>query len=415
VEYIDYALDIRPTSSYNLFIAEVFALDKNVLDLLMSTSIGLPQNVRRKRLINTYSLDIHRLSRILSSDINQNYRSVISYNAFKDNFNQLYVSSFNDDSGNIYEGLTNFYPLNVDNYLKFSGQKYTADFEFSPLISITGDSAQINAEKTIYKASVFPMFPIIFFTNIPAHDSYGPSFLSSINFNMSTIDNVPMVNISCSTVGGKSIEVEKPIERFMPETDTFQPILLNFPESETLFEESTTDFKNLYRASSILDCLIDVNKAHKTVEELQTSLQNRNNKNSLISERIVGFNLQIQNNIEFVYTQPEIDNQILDDNVGPKYAKLSSRTVSGSFTIYSVEPNIITPSYENGITLYFGGPFFYPLPKVNWNNPKVTIKPGGGYLHEISFLAKLPKNTGFFSDNYPVSEIGINFSVLKNL
>ncbi len=415
MEYIDYALDIRPSSSYNIYVAEIFKLDQNTLTLLMSTTIGLPQNVRRKRLINSFSLDIHKLARTISSDINQNYRSVVDYSAFQNNFHPLYVSSFNDSSGDPYSGLPNFYPLNVDNHLKYSSQKYTADFDFSPLISISENNEHLNAEQVIYKASIFPLYPILIFSTIDAHDSYGPSFVSSMNFNMSTINNAPVVNISCNTVGGKIIEISKPTERTLPATDTFQPILLNFPESETLFEESTVDFKNLYRSSSILDCLIDPNTAHPNVESLQTAIQSRNSPDSLVSERIVGFNLSIQNGIDFIFTQSQYKNLVLDDNVGPKYAKLTSRTVSGSFTIYSVEPNIITPSYENGITLYFGGPFFYPIPKVNWNNPKVTIKPGGGYLHEISFLARLPEKTGFFSNPYPVSEFGINFEDLKDM
>ena len=108
-----------------------------------------------------------------------------------------------------------------------------------------------------------------------------------------------------------------------------------------------------------------------------------NNPDYLLTERIVSYSLSISNNFDMKYTQPSINGQILDDNIGAKFITLTSRTVSGSFTIYSVEPNIITPSYENGITLYFGGPFFYSIPRVNWNMPKVTINPAGGFTHVI--------------------------------
>lgn len=412
MDYSNYALSIRPSSSYNVFICDkIFPFSQE----LFSTNTGIPFNKRRSKLLTSFSLDLHNLARLTSSVLNENSRSLIEYDTFSEYFYPLYVSKFNDDSGDVYNQLKNFYPLNVDNHLLYSGQKYSAEFDFSPLISISGTSQQIEAEKVIYKASIFPIYPFILFSTIQSHESYGPSFLSTLNFNMSSMDNLPIVNISCSTIGGKIMEVIKPASDIYPETDLFEPLLLNPVGAGTAVTESYTNFKNLYRAASMLDCFVDVNTAHTSKEALLKAIQSRNNPDYLLTERIVSYSLSISNNFEMKYTQPSIDGQILDDNIGAKFITLTSRTVSGSFTIYSVEPNIITPSYENGITLYFGGPFFYSIPRVNWNMPKVTINPAGGFTHVITFTAKLPEKTGLFVSNLPVSEFGITFDQALNL
>ena len=416
MDYNNYFLDIRPTSSYNFYVMEAIPLNRNSYQELMNTTTGLPHNHRRTRALNTFCMNLRLLSEKLSTDININNRKVINYEANIDNFKPLFVSKYDDDTGgNIYSKLNSFYPLTLDNHPRFSEQIFNNNFEFTPLISDNTDNEQLEAEKIIYKASVLPMYPMVFLSTIEAHETFGPSFLSTFSINLSSMGSIPMVDISCSSKGGKIIEVSKPLERPTLLTESKNIIQINNVATGASIGETSIDLKNLYRATSMIDCLFDPNESHSTLEKFQTKMFKKNNPNYVTRDRIVGMSLDISNEITFSFTQSANDYMVMDDNTGPTFANLTNRTVSGSFTVFSISPNIITPVYESGITMYFGGPFFYPMPVVNWNNATVTANPGGGYLHKVTFKAKIPSRTGFYVDNLPVSEFGINFSDLASL
>lgn len=416
MDYNNYFLDIRPTSSYNFYVMEAVPLNRNLYQELMATTTGLPHNHRRTRALNTFCMNLRLLSENLSSDVNINNRKVLNYEAYQDNFKPLFISKYDDDTGsNIYSKLNSFYPLTMDNHPRFSEQVYSNNFEFTPLISDNIDNEQLEAEKILYKASVLPMYPMVFLSTIEAHETFGPSFLTSFSINLSSMGSIPMVDISCSFKGGKILEVSKPLERPTLLTESKNIIQINNVATGASIGETAVDFKNLYRATSMIDCLFDPNESHETLEKFQTKMFKKNNVNYVTRDRIVGMSLDISNELSFSFTQSTNDYMVLDDNTGPTFANLNNRTVSGSFTVFSISPNVITPVYESGITMYFGGPYFYPIPIVNWNNATVTANPGGGYLHKITFKAKIPTKTGFYVDNLPVSEFGIKFSDLAKL
>jgi hypothetical protein len=395
---------------------EALPLNKKTYTDFMHSTTGLPHNHRRTKSINTFCINLKKLADTLSSDIDINYRRIINYEANQSKFNQLFVSKYDDDSGNnIYAKLNSFYPLAIDNHPKFSGQYFNNNFEFAPLISQTGENEQLSAEKVLYKASVIPMYPMIFMSTIEAHETFGPSFLNSFSIRLSSMNSIPMVNISCSTKGGKVIQASKPLTTTYPTVEEKDYIELNSPKTGMGVTEINNDFKNLYRASTIIDCLLDVNESHKTLEQFKTKMFKKNNINNVDRSRIVEFDLEINNSIDFTYTQASNNFELVDDNLGPTFAKLSDRNVSGSITFYSISPNFITPIYESGLSMFFGGPFFYPIPYVNWNKPSVTANPGGGYLHKVTFKAKLPSKTGFYMDSLPVSEFDLKFSDLAKL
>ena len=415
MDYSNYFLDIRPTSSYNFFVMEALPLNKKLYTDFMHSTTGLPHNHRRTRSINTFCMNMKKLADSLSSDIDINYRRIINYEANQTKFHQIFVSKYDDDTGNnIYTKLNNFYPLAIDNHPKFSGQYFNNNFEFAPLIS-NNINEQLPAEKVLYKASILPMYPMIFMSTIGAHETFGPSFLTSLSIRLSSLGSIPMVNISCSTKGGKIIQASKPLTRIQPSIEEKDYIQLISPTTGVGITELNNDFKNLYRPSTMIDCLLDVNEAHKTLEKFKTKMFKKNSFNFVDKFRIVEFELEINNSVEFSYTQASSNFELVDDNLGPTFAKLADRSVSGSVTFFSVSPNFITPIYESGITMYFGGPFFYPITFVNWNKPTVTANPGSGYLHKVSFKAKLPSKTGFYMNDLPVSEFDIKFSDLAKL
>jgi hypothetical protein len=87
------------------------------------------------------------------------------------------------------------------------------------------------------------------------------------------------------------------------------------------------------------------------------------------------------------------------DKIGPKFAALSDRTVSGTITFFSFDKDVVLPN-TSGLTMYFGGPFFYSMRYVDWNNPTVSIEPNSGYTHKYTFKARLTDDVSFpQSDN----------------
>jgi len=216
MDYSNYFLNIKPSSAYAFFVAELLPLSVAYKNY-MQTTTGIPINKRRSKNLNTFCMNMRDLARSLSSEVDINSRHIIYVDANLEKFKPLFVSAFDDDLGsNVYSKLNSFYPLTIDNHLKFSGQLYNNNLTFAPLISDTSNNEQLLAEKTLYKASIMPMMPLAFISTIDAHESFGPQFLASISISLSAIGSIPMVDIRCSFVGSKLLKIIKPSFKITP-------------------------------------------------------------------------------------------------------------------------------------------------------------------------------------------------------
>jgi len=83
----------------------------------------------------------------------------------------------------------------------------------------------------------------------------------------------------------------------------------------------------------------------------------------------------------------------MGDKFGPRYASLKQRSVSGSITYYGNKKRQNKANNSTGLTLYFGGPFYFAMKNVEWSAPSIEIVPGGGYKHTYDFVARLPEYT----------------------
>ena len=131
--------------------------------------------------------------------------------------------------------------------------------------------------------------------------------------------------------------------------------------------------------------------------------------------------MTINQSINLEYTNPYHNGVYKRDVVGPKFAGLENRDVTGSITYFAFNKTL---DFENttSLTVYLGGPFFYAMKYVDWSNPTVNIMPGGGYTHTYNFRARLPEDVSFPSSDLTklVSEFGETsaFSItdyIKNL
>ena len=87
------------------------------------------------------------VARAITSEVDINSRHLIYFDANVEKFHPLFVSAFDDDTGsNVYSKLNSFYPLAIDNHLKFSGQVYNNNLTFAPLISNTTENEQLKAD-----------------------------------------------------------------------------------------------------------------------------------------------------------------------------------------------------------------------------------------------------------------------------
>jgi hypothetical protein len=232
---------------------------------------------------------------------------------------------------------------------------------------------------------------------------------------MNTIENLPTVTMTCSIIGGKSIITNAIINR----SQVYKPggtggFVRNMKSvTSEGFAVEGPDYLNKYRTANAEDCIV-LTGYYPTLALLNSAL---NITYDVPIYKVVGMTLNIDQNFNLEFTYPSVYGssffngnnymQYAGDRVGPKFLSLKSRTVSGSITYFSYS-NTAPILNTSGLTMYFGGPFLFPMYNVDWSNPIVTIRPGGGFQFEYKFLARFASNTNVTafagSNNYPASE-----------
>ena len=382
-----------------------------------------------------YVWDLYKLGDLVSNetrslslggnDIPTNRKSVSINYPWK----RLFASSFQDDSGsNIYNRLGSFYPITLENHPLYSQQTYSGNFSFNPLININLNdidnltfinngidlsawSDQIFAECMVYLACRTPMFPLMICSSINSHYSYGPIFLNRINFSVTGGDSLSAVKVDCNFIGGKylispavTLFDQNFITRSAKAKPGIEPIVYNQMEDlqgnpiaenagpivdPLLLINGNYDYHR-YRSASLLDFMIDYNY-HSNILSLRNYIE-LNYALSPPAYKITSFSMAINQNYSMEFTQPYSNGDYQRDDIGPKFASLSSREVSGSITYFSFNKTIEIPNTSK-MTVYFGGPFFFAMEYVDWSNPTVSINPGGGYTHSYNWKARVKKGT----------------------
>lgn len=340
-------------------------------------------------------------------------------------FYPFWVSTFQDNTGSqIFSGIQSGMSVNQVNMPKYSEQKYSGSFKYSPVVTLASSNSAsykgvpevLASERILYAACVVPLYPIMLATSIESHLSYGPSFLSSISISVDGSSTLQPVVFSGSFVGGKFL-VKPFLNKTSPNVYSFVPKIDENTQNPTTAQEPNVNYLP-YRFCNIIDCLIDY-KAHSSVDNLYKASKNRFNTQKSPTYKLVKMDLNITNNIDFTFTNPtDISGNYLGDNVGPKYASLNSRSVSGSFTFFS-EEKILDINNSGALTMYFGGCFFFPMDNIEWQQPTHNISADGGYYHTFNFIARLANdaivNPGLsgLGLNARISEFAVPFKDVK--
>jgi hypothetical protein len=97
MNYNNYFLNLKPSSAYAFYIAELLPLSSAYKNF-MQTTTGIPINRRRSKNLNTFCMNMRDLAASLTSEIDINSRHVIYFDANIEKFKPLFVSSFDDDT-----------------------------------------------------------------------------------------------------------------------------------------------------------------------------------------------------------------------------------------------------------------------------------------------------------------------------
>lgn len=422
-----------PVKGYNFFVLALSDLNSKIyLDLRNSIGSGYSFNVNNT-VLPGFIWDMYKMVRKLPITNRSLFLDNIFFSRhtleYDSNFyKKLWVTGFSDDPGSaLFSPLSSYYPLALDNKLSFEKQEYRINqMSFYPFVSSTGDNEQALGQNSIYKASVIPLFPLFFATSNNGHISYGPVFMNEFEIRINGVDSLSDVEISCSFIGGKTLispdyfNIELPVLKEESKT-------IDFADFES---EEIHDYYN-YRTANLSDCLVTLLKPRsKTVLGMKTELfasmgvtqsKDETKTNYVYTSKspvkVIGMSLKISQDIGLTHTNPVLDDGTSADTIGPKFAALRSRVVTGSISLYNANFDDYLDKYaSSSLVMYFGGNFIYYFPNVDWSNPTFSMTPNGGKVHTWSFTARLPQGAGFWGGSRTaVSEIDVDYRSVLNL
>jgi hypothetical protein len=267
----------------------------------------------------------------------------------------------------------------------------------------------------IWRVSAFTFVPFFIYTDLSPINIGGPLFMQSLRLSVSESSDV---NCEFQFTGGALI----------PKSITgFSSSLPNsyIPQSvdDTPYDNMPTlkQNNNTYRSAKIYDCLLAITpNLQNAVGTGATNLYTNNAP--LISWmsgqdfQIIEMSLNINQDIHIDYTANDgVLKNVLD---GPAYISLKNRKVSGHITfisaknlsviynfnlgsIYSQTENY-NPQNATSMLMYFGGPFYYPMKNVVFQQFNVELNAAEAtYKHTIEFFALLQptKETDYYKQN----------------
>jgi hypothetical protein len=423
-----------PTKGHNIYVIALNDLNQEIYrDLYNSLGSGFTFNLNKYRIPgfvwDMYSL-VNKLPTSLRTVELDNFyisRHTIEYD--ENLYKRIWITGFEDDPGSsLFQPLNSYYPMALDNSLSFERQQYKiSNFSFNPLVSDNGENEHESAENTIYKAAIVPLFPLFFASSNSAHLSYGPVFMESFNISVEGKNSLSDVNITCSFLGGKTLISPEIVPIVKPDIEA-DPRIVEFDGFEPY---EIQDYKN-YRTANMSDCLISFFEPEKRIhselkKELFDNLKITQSKDTTKTNyvftsktntnKIVAMSLNVSQTIGLTHTNPILDDGTYNDVIGPKFAALDKRSVTGSVTIFNAKLDDYLDQYAtSSLTMYFGGNFLFHMKDVDWSNPVFSMTTNGSRYHTWNFTARLSQDAGFWGGNVTaVSEFDIDYRSVLDL
>jgi hypothetical protein len=400
-DIVNNVINNLPASGHNIYVCELAPYNNPYLYRQQLKSFGGFRIAKTDTWSRSHLWDLYLVSANMTSRVTHASGNFF-YKRFSSEYKPLFCSNFSDNAGeNIYQPVQNFSGLSVLNHPTFSNYRYSGSFSFSPIFS-TNINQQYAAENIIYRASYFPLYPLLFCSSIPTHKSFGPAFLSSFQISVDGSGQLGDVEITCSLAGGRSVISPEEVSAYRPQF-TQNLIRMNpLNESDGLFNVNEyNNYQDKYRAINLSDCAFypALFTGDNAIKNFGTAVQNSYSAFEMPNYKIVSMSLSIQQSIDFTYTYPgySIGSELVQffDVAGPRFASLSNRRVTGSIKIFSPQNFDFINTNASSLTLYFGSVFFYSMKNVDWQQPQVSINPGNGYYIEYNFTVRLTEFTAF--------------------
>jgi len=394
-DIINNVINNLPASGHNIYVCELAPYRLTGLYYQQKKSFGGYRVAKNSAGSSSHLWDLYLLGANVSNDTIGYYIT----KKFSSDYKPLYCSNFSDNAGsNIYQPVQNFSGLSVLNLPNFNQYQYSGNFSFNPILS-TNVNQQYAAEVILYKASVIPLYPLLFCSTIPTHKSFGPAFISSFNISVDGTNSLGDVEISCSMTGGRSVISPNNIPIYRPYTNNnyIQMKTLNELDNQNNTIESN-NFQDKYRAINLSDCAFYQGLFLK-FDDFARKVQNSYSSNFMPIHKIVNMSLSIQQNIDLTFTYPgfSFGDQLKEfgDIAGPRFASLGDRKVTGTIKLFSPQNYSFINTNASALTLYFGSVFYYTMKNVDWQQPVITINPGSGFFIEYNFTVRLTEITYF--------------------
>ena len=394
-DIVNNVINNLPASGHNIYVCELAPYKLTGLYNQQKKYFGGYRVAKNSAGSRSHLWDLYLLGASVSNDTLGYYIT----KKFSSDYKPLYCSNFSDNAGsNIYQPVQNFSGLSVLNLPSFNQYQYSGNFSFNPILS-TNVNQQYAAELILYRASIIPLYPLMFCSTIPTHKSFGPTFISSFNIAVDGTNSLGDVEISCTMTGGRSVISPNNIPVYRPYTND------NYIRMKTLNESDnqnntieTNNFQDKYRAINLSDCAFYQGLFLK-FDDFARKVQNSYSSNSMPIHKIVNMSLSIQQNIDLTFTYPgySFGYQLEEfgDIAGPRFASLGNRKVTGTIKLFSPQNYSFINTNASALTLYFGSVFYYTMKNVDWQQPVITINPGSGYFIEYNFTVRLTEITYF--------------------
>jgi hypothetical protein len=251
--------------------------------------------------------------------------------------------------------------------------------------------------------------------------------MDSFSINAEGRNSLSDVDIKCSFVGGKTLISPETLPIIKPDIEA-DPRTVEF---NGFAPYEIKDYKN-YRTANMSDCLISFFKPEKRnhtelKEELFKNLNITQSKDikktnyvftsKTNTNKIVGMSLNVSQTIALTHTNPVLDDGTYTDVIGPKFAALQNRVVTGSVTIFNAKLDDYLDQYpSSSLTMYFGGNFLFHMRDVDWSNPIFSMTTTGSIYHTWNFTARLSQDAGFWGGNVTaVSEFDVDYRSVLDL
>lgn len=394
-DIIDNVINNLPASGHNIYVCELAPYNVTSLYYQQKKSFGGFRVAKNTIGSRSHLWDLYVLGANVSNDSIGYYIT----KKYSSDYKPLYCSTFTDNAGsNVYQPIQNFSGLSVLNLPTFNQYQYSGSFSFNPILS-TNVNQQYQAENIIYRASIIPLYPLLFCSSIPTHKSFGPAFLSSFSISVDGSNSLGDVEISCTMSGGRSLISPNNIPVYKPfvNNNYIRMKSLNATDNPNNTLESF-NFQDKYRAINLSDCAF-AQGLYLNFNDFANKVQSSYSSRAMPIYKIVNMSLNIQQSIDLTYTYPgySFGNQLYEfgDIAGPRFASLGSRKVSGSIKLFSPQNYSFINTNASSLTLYFGSVFYYTMKNVDWQQPVITINPGNGYFIEYNFAVRLTEITYF--------------------